>query len=133
MLIFLDTNIISYYLNDCSVVKEELRKAMRNQETICTTLLNVYEILKGFKWKNNKQKEKRFNIFLNDLDIYSINDNVIKIATDIYSTLRKKGVTIEDIDILIAAIVIANDGILVTNNTKHFGNIKQLKVVNWVC
>jgi len=132
-MIFLDTNIISYYLNDCTVVKEELRKAMRNQETVSTTLLNVYEILKGFKWKNNKQKEKRFNIFLNDLDIYSINDNVIKIATDIYSTLRKKGVTIEDIDILIAAIVIANDGILVTNNTKHFGNIKQLKVVNWVC
>ena len=131
-MIFLDTNIISYYLNDCTVVKEELRKAMRNQETICTTLLNVYEILKGFKWKNNKQKEKRFNIFLNDLDIYSINDNVIKIATDIYSTLRKKGITIEDIDILIAAIVIANDGVLVTNNTKHFRNIKQLKVVNWV-
>ena len=37
---------------------------------------------------------------------------------------------IRNSDILIAAIVIANNGTLVTNNTKHFVNIEQLKVVN---
>jgi len=132
MLIFLDTNIISYYLKSDENIIDKVMENIDNDDILCTTLLNVYEILKGFKWKNNKQKEKRFNIFLNELDIYSINENVIKIATELYATLRKKGITIEDIDIFIAAIVIANDGVLVTNNTKHFGNIKQLKVVNWV-
>jgi len=67
-----------------------------------------------------------------DCDVLTIDDLVIEIASDIYADLRKNGITIDEGDILIAAIVIANNGTLVTNNTKHFGNIKQLKVVSWV-
>jgi len=61
------------------------------------------------------------------LDAHAIN-----IATEIYADLRKRGITIGDVDIFIAAIVIANNGTLITNNTKHFENIEQLKVANWI-
>jgi predicted nucleic acid-binding protein len=36
-----------------------------------------------------------------------------------------------DADILIAAFCVAHEYALVTNNTKHFKDIKNLKVVNW--
>jgi len=49
----------------------------------------------------------------------------------LYSNLRKAGKTIGDADILIAAIVIKNEGTLVSSNTKHYQNIKQLKLINW--
>jgi tRNA(fMet)-specific endonuclease VapC len=39
---------------------------------------------------------------------------------------------IGDADILIAAIVIRNEGTLVSNNTKHYEGIKQLKLINWI-
>ena len=131
-MIFLDTNIISYYFNADIRVKEKILDAIDNDESICITVVNIYEILKGFRWKNNKRKENQFKEFLEDVIIFTIDDDVINIAADLYADLRKSGKTIGDADILIAAIVIKNNGILVSNNTKHYEGIKKLKLVNWI-
>lgn len=53
-------------------------------------------------------------------------------AGEIYADLRKKGELISDADILTAAIVLANDSVLVTNNVDHFKRIKDLKIENWL-
>jgi tRNA(fMet)-specific endonuclease VapC len=131
-MIFLDTNIISYYFNANIKIKEKILEAIDNDENICTTAINVYEILKGFRWKNNKKKENKFKEFLEDTMVFAIDDDVINIAADLYSDLRKKGKSIGDADILIAAVVIKNNGVLVSNNTKHYEDIETLKLVNWV-
>jgi len=89
-MIFLDTNIISYYFNGNDKVVEKLLKAVDNDEDICITVINIYEILKGFRWKNNTKKESQFKDFLKHIVIFSIDDEVISIASDIYSDLRKK-------------------------------------------
>jgi len=130
-MIFLDTNIISYYFNANENIKQKLLELIDNDENICTTVINVYEILKGLKWRNNKNIEDQFKEFLEDVSVFTIDSNVINIASDIYSYLRKNGKTIGDADILIAAIVIKNDGVLVSNNTKHYEDIKQLKLTDW--
>ena len=131
-MIFLDTNIISYYFNANNKVKEKLMEAVDDDKEICTTVINIYEILKGFRWKNNKRKEEQFKEFLEDVVIFGIDNDVINIASDLYAHLRKKGKTIGDADIFIAAIVIKNNGILVSNNTKHYEDIEQLNLINWL-
>ena len=131
-MIFLDTNIISYYFNANDKVKEKLMEAVDDEEEICTTVINIYEILKGFRWKNNKKKEKQFKEFLEDVVIFGIDNDVINIASDLYAYLRKNGKTIGDADIFIAAIVIKNNGTLVSNNTKHYEGIEQLNLMNWL-
>ena len=131
-MIFLDTNIISYYFNADVKIKEKLLEAIYNDECICTTTVNIYEILKGFRWKTNTRKENQFKEFLEDIVVFTIDDAVINIAADLYADLRKSGKTIGDADILIAAIVIKNHGILITNNTKHYENIKNLQLLNWL-
>jgi len=131
-MIFLDTNIISYYFNSNEKIKEKLLETIDNDENICTTVINVYEIIKGFKWRNNQNKENQFKEFLKDVTIFTIDDDVINIASEIYSNLRKFGKTIGDADILIAAIVIKNNGTLVTNNAKHYEDIEHLKLTNWI-
>ncbi|GHU53286.1 hypothetical protein FACS1894200_13840 [Spirochaetia bacterium] len=55
-----------------------------------------------------------------------------EIAARIYADLKKRGLLIEDADILIAAFCIQNDYILVTNNSKHFKNIGNLNSINWM-
>ena len=131
-MIFLDTDIISYYFNSNEKIKEKLLETIDNDENICTTVINVYEILKGFKWRSNQNKENQFKEFLRDVMIFTIDDDVINIASEIYSNLRKFGKTIGDADILIAAIVIKNNGTLVTNNAKHYEGIEHLKLTNWI-
>jgi tRNA(fMet)-specific endonuclease VapC len=53
------------------------------------------------------------------------------IDTDIYAALRKNGVLIDDIDILIAGIALANNLMLVTHNTSHFSRIDGLEIQDW--
>jgi tRNA(fMet)-specific endonuclease VapC len=131
-MIFLDSDIISYYFNANEKIKEKILEIIDDDENICATVINVYEILKGFRWKNNEKKEKQFKEFMEDVTIFTIDNDVIDIAANLYSNLRKSGKTIGDADILIAAIVIKNDGTLVSNNTKHYEGINQLKLINWI-
>ena len=130
-MIFLDTDIISFYIKGVPEIYDKINEAFDSNDTLCTTLINKYEIIKGFRWKENKRKEIHYTNFMNHLMILPINETVINIAANIYANLRRSGKVIGDLDILIAAIVIANNGTLVTNNIKHFENIEQLKVVNW--
>jgi predicted nucleic acid-binding protein len=131
-MIFLDTNIISYYFNADNKVREKILEIIDNEEELCITVINIYEILKGFRWKNNAKKEDQFKNFLKDVIVFSIDDDVINIASDLYANLRKKGKAIGDADIFIAAIVIKNNGTLISNNTKHYEGIEQLNLVNWL-
>ena len=131
-MIFLDTNIISYYFDANIKIKEKILEVIDNGEDICMTVINIYEILKGFKWKNNKKKEAQFKEFLEEVVIFTVDNDVINIASDLYAGLRKTGKTIGDADILIAAIVMKNNGILISNNMKHYEGIEGLKLENWL-
>ena len=55
----------------------------------------------------------------------------VAISADIYANLRRKGSPIDDIDILIAGVAIANDLVLTTRNEQHFGRIEGLEIENW--
>ena len=46
--------------------------------------------------------------------------------------LRQQGKLIEDFDLLIASAAKSANLTLVTDNTKHFQNIQDLKIENWV-
>jgi tRNA(fMet)-specific endonuclease VapC len=47
-------------------------------------------------------------------------------------TMKKQGVAINAIDLQIAAVAIAHNLTLVTNNTKDFQNIPGLTLVDWL-
>ena len=78
-----------------------------------------------------KRNTKTLDDFLTGVHILPIFD-----AIDIYALekarLRKSGKPIDDFDLLIGATAITNDLILVTNNTKHFENLKNIKIENWI-
>src|SRR5215510_7929835 len=121
-MIFLDSDILSYYFSAETKIHDKIKETINSGEKIALTVINVYEIMKGYKWKQNKNKEKLFNKFLETVPMFTMNENVISLAAEIYAELRENGVTIGDADILIAAIVIDNDGTLISNNNKHYKN-----------
>jgi predicted nucleic acid-binding protein len=57
-----------------------------------------------------------------------INDEVLWKALEIYRHLRERGIPTGENDLWIAATALATDQTLVTNNTKNFSNIPQLRL-----
>ena len=57
-------------------------------------------------------------------------------SADVYSRIRlelkEKGRPTGEMDMLIAAIAIANKATLVTHNTKHFENMGELQLEDWL-
>jgi predicted nucleic acid-binding protein len=130
-MIFLDTDTLSFYFAGDDDIKGKIIETIDKGEQICLTSITVYEVKKGLKWRNNKNKEEKFNDFLQNVRIYTLDDGSISSAAGIYANLRKNGITIGDADILIAGIVINNNGTLITNNIEHYKDIKNLKLENW--
>ena len=127
----LDTNAVSDILRKREAVMANFSFVMSGGIYIPSIV--YYEIVRGFKSANSYHRLKEFYLLYesakhNFLDRFGI--ETVERAADIYATLHK-GQQIEDNDIYIAAIAIANDCTLVTSNTKHFSRIEGLRLANW--
>ena len=65
------------------------------------------------------------------MKIVSFGDLETAAYSEIRAGLEKRGLPIGHNDLIIAATVKANDGILVTNNTKEFERVDGLLLENW--
>ena len=127
----LDTDIVIEVLRGNEKVTKKMN-GLSPETSICITGLTVYELYKGISFIGVKQREQEVEDFIELVDILQLDTDIEKKAGEIYADLRKKGEQISDADILIAATVLVNDSVLVTNNNKHFERIKNLKIENWL-
>jgi tRNA(fMet)-specific endonuclease VapC len=97
------------------------------------SIITYGELLYGAKKSEQIEKNcARVYQIKNLFPIISIDMPVIEVFGDIKSKYRKAGIVINDFDLLIGATAITHNQILVTNNIKHFEQIKELKIVNWI-
>ncbi len=127
----LDTDILSELFKGHNLVKAKASEYIREHSRLTISHITKYEILKGLKAKRAQKQIDSFEGFCEANIVLPITDNVIVKAADIYAALKGQGAIISDADILVAAIAIANDLVLVTNNTAHFSRINGLKFTNW--
>jgi len=127
----LDTNIISYLLLQNAKVKNKIETI--NLQELVTCSIVVSELLYGVKLSGSKQFEliSFYNSFFERIEVIGYDFSASKIFAEIKSDLKINGNIIEDFDLMIASICLANDLILVTNNTKDFERINGLKIENW--
>ena len=89
--------------------------------------------LKYGAYKSNRPRE---NLDLIDRFVSKINIVPFAESVDFFAQekdrLRSLGTLVEDFDLLIASAACSRNLILVTDNLKHFKNIKGLIVENWV-
>ena len=102
-----------------------------NDHTICIPNIVYYEIKRGFLANGASTKLNRFINFAKVLGIVELKTSTLDIAAQIYADLKNNGNIIEDDDIFIGATALENDAILVTNNERHLGRIKDLKYEVW--
>ncbi|MCB1189941.1 MAG: type II toxin-antitoxin system VapC family toxin [Leptospiraceae bacterium] len=127
----LDTNICIYFLNGISLsVKENL--LLKNPENIYLCSVVKAELYYGaIKSKYQNQNILKIDRFAEKFISLSFDDSASLIYGGIRAELESKGIPIGPNDLMIASIAIANNLILVTNNTKEFGRIQKLSLENW--
>ena len=130
---FLDTNIISYLLQKSPVARTRLKELIdRDDSELYISVITYYELKRGLIASNATAKlnalqtiiHTYFEVVLMDFDMYER-------SAQIYAELKANGNLVEDADIFIDATALENDAVLVTNNEKHFGRIKGLKMEVW--
>jgi len=127
----LDTNTIVHYLRKEPNVLKNFDNAAIQGDTFFIPKLVDYEIRRGFSIVSAPRKEDTYNVLTEQCVIAPISDMVWEYAIQIYSSLYKKGFSVGELDILIAAVSITNDCTLVTSNTKDFVNMDGLALVDW--
>ena len=88
-MIFLDTDILINYFKGDTNIQLAMLKHLENGEKICTTILNVYEILKGFTYIGNEKKIKKLENFLNEIEIFNLDNQTITEAAKIIYKFKK--------------------------------------------
>jgi len=125
----LDTNIIIFYIKgkfnlDIKIDKIGLKNCFISEITVA-------ELLHGaIKSQNSTKHLKIVEDIQKNITVIPIS-NALKIYAEEKSRLEKKGTPIDSFDILIGATAINNKFIMVTNNTKHFDRLNNLKLEDW--
>ena len=124
---FLDSSVIIEYLRNN---KEVISFIDNFPHQLSSGYIVKSELYEGvYLSKNGEKTKKHLEIFFSGLDkIYGLNNSTALVFGKTRAKLRKAGMLIEDFDILIASICIANNLPLITLNTKHFTRIDGLKV-----
>lgn len=128
---FLDTNVIVDATRfNFKEIAEHISKAQTG--SICIPSVAIAELEYGARhsrdYKSNLEKVKNF---IAPYPIVSFGEKEAVAYGIIREELSSKGQVIGNNDMLIAATVLANGGILVTHNTDEFSRISGLQIEDW--
>lgn len=127
----IDTNILSFFFRNHRLVVQQFETYLQEHHQLNISIITYYEILSGLKHRDAQKQLTSFSEFISYHRILPLTTNSTTIAADIYANLLSKGTPVDDIDILIAGIAIANNLVIVTNNLKHFEKIEGLEIQDW--
>ena len=127
----LDTCTISDLFAGNNVTKQKLSAVSPSSVAIST--VTVMEVLYGFEL--NPAIERKFSTAFKSLcgavQILPLDQSAAEVASSIRAHLKIQGTPIGSFDLLISAIAVANECILVTDNSREFKRVPKLKIANW--
>jgi len=129
--LLLDSDILIYFLKGHTQVVKKL--AGHDPEDLLISRINYTELLYGAY--NSARVENNLQIilpFLENFEILEFDKSASEIFAKEKARLKKGGIMIADMDLMIASIAMANDVALVTNNFRHFERIRNLSLVRWI-
>jgi tRNA(fMet)-specific endonuclease VapC len=113
-LIILDTSA----LIDLFRGGDEIRKVIEGD--VATTVLNYHEIFVGIRHHKAKAEERFFRRFFSDIKILNYDIIAAERSSEIMSRLLALGISVNAIDVLIAAIAVANGAETLISKDRDF-------------
>lgn len=92
----------------------------------------LYELESGIAKASFAEKRRaQLDELLSLLDVLPFGPPEARAAARIRANLEKRGLPIGPIDTLIAGTALSHSATLVTNNTREFGRVEGLSLVDW--
>lgn len=127
-----DTDMLSFFFKGDAAVVAHVNAYCQQYGTLNFSIITYYEIVSGLKRKDARKKLDAFLEFAAQNSVLPLTETAASLAAEQYARLCKSGTPVDDIDLLIAGIALANDLVLVTHNTRHFERITGLELADWI-
>lgn len=126
----LDTNTLIYFFKGMGNVANRLLTV--SPKDIAIPSIVLFELKYGIE-KSNAPKKRLAQLaeIVALVQVLTLADKEAQASALIRARLEQQGTPIGPYDVLIAGTAMANHGILVTNNTKEFQRVSELKLDNW--
>jgi tRNA(fMet)-specific endonuclease VapC len=130
MAYLIDTNTIIYSLKNDEAVNEKFKETANIPKSI--SVITYGELIYGAKKSRHVERSLATTYRIAELfPIIDISRSIMDVFGEIKSNLERKGNTIEDMDVLIAATALSHNLTLVTNDVNHFSRLEDLRIENW--
>ncbi len=126
----LDTNILIYFFKGLGNVSEKLLSTAPKEIYIPAIVLYELEVGIG-KSQFPEKRIKQLKDLTSVTTVLPFTAEAAKHSANIQVQLGKRGMRIGPFDTLIAGTALANNGILVTHNTKEFERVPSLQIEDW--
>ena len=127
----IDTDILSLFMRNHDNVVSKFTSYLVEYATIHISIITYYEIVSGLKYRDAHKQLASFLSLAAYSTILPLTEDSVTVSAEIYARLRLLGTPVDDIDLLIAGVAVANGLILVTHNGKHFDRIDSLQTEDW--
>jgi len=128
---YIDSNTYIYFDKN---VSQNLTSKLLSVDTVNIKIPSIVaaELRLGVEKSSKKDfNSGRLEQFLSLYEIIPFDDEASKCYAEIRATLERSGNIIGPNDLIIAATVLSNNGILITRNTNEFSRVNNLKLENW--
>jgi tRNA(fMet)-specific endonuclease VapC len=126
----LDTNVCINFIKGNADIIRRLSAVAPSAVFVCTIV--KAELFYGAMRSNNPSRTQQIQeTFLSQFHSFPFDDQAALIHGRIRSQLTAQGTPIGPYDSQIAAIALAHDLTLVTNNTREFCRVANLKIEDW--
>jgi tRNA(fMet)-specific endonuclease VapC len=118
------TDVLIDFLRGADPVARRIELEL--QRGLATTVITAFELWAGAV--GSPKRERAVETLLAALRLVPLDEKSAREAADIRQSRRTQGNTLGMADALIAGICVSERAILLTRNTKHFGDIEGLTV-----
>lgn len=125
----IDTDICIFYLKgkfglNKKIIEVGIENCFISEITIAELTFGAH---KSTQLEKHLAEVKNIRVLFEIVPIYGSIENFGREK----ARLHKAGIPIPDFDLLIGTTAVANDMVMVTNNTKHMSRIEGIRIENW--
>ena len=126
----LDTNIIIYALKGAPGVQRHLEE--HRSDSLAVSVVTLMELYYGAHKSQRKEANlAKVRAIEGAFEVLPLGPECVESFGLLKANLEQKGTPLDDFDLMLAAVALAHNLTLVSNNLKHLKRIEGLSLANW--